>query len=527
MMRLPRLLRPLHVRLAAVSLVMLLLLGAGLWALVTRLQAQSALETTQRLGLGLAQYVVAHQKDDLVDAQGQVNDKAMNELAMHVMMVNPAVEVYLLDPQGRVVGHALEGVGANNPLGRQVNVSRVQSLVGAQAGGVVATPLPLLGDDPLAPNQSNIVSVAAVGDAKAPRGYVYVVLQGQAQQRVAASLRNSSTLRALALSGAALTLVLAALLCWALHKITLPLRELTDQAQRYRMATWQDDAAKLPAARAHKAAAAPAAQVAHVAQAAGDEIQALRDVLGRLQQRVDHQFRLLESADQQRRELVSNISHDLRTPLSNIKAYIETVVTRAPTLAAEEQAQLLGTALRHADLLGKRVADLFELSKLDAGRVAPQVEVFCLAELLQDVVQNYRLQSEQRQVQLQLSVGNHRQAMVLADIALIERVLQNLVDNALRYTAAGGRVDLVIEASEQDMRIVVMDSGRGIAREQMPYLFERYWRADDVKDLEPGTSAGLGLAIVKRILELHGSVLQVTSELAHGTQVTFSLPRAA
>jgi two-component system, OmpR family, sensor kinase len=523
MMALPAFLRPLHVRLTVVSLVMLLLLGCGLWALVARLQAQSAQETTQRLGLGLAQYVVAQQKADLVDAQGKVNHAAMNELAMHVMMVNPAVEVYLLDPQGRVVGHALEGAGTNNPLGRQVDVARVQGLVGAKAGGQQQPRLPWLGDDPLVPNRPNIVSVAALGDAQAPRGYVYVVLQGQAQQRVAASLGNSSTLRALAWSAAALTLVLAALLVWALNKITWPLRALTEQAQSYRAATWQHTA--LPGTADAPARATPWAP--GLAPAHGDDIEALRAVFDQLQQRVDHQFRLLESADQQRRELVSNISHDLRTPLSNIKAYVETVLTRAPSLPAHEQADLLATALRHADLLGKRVSDLFELSKLDAGRVAPQVEVFCLAELLQDVVQNYRLQAEQRGVQLQLSVGNHRQAMVLADIALIERVLQNLVDNALRYTAAGGRVDLVIEAHEQAMRIVVMDSGRGIAREQMPYLFERYWRADDVKDLEPGTSAGLGLAIVKRILELHGSVLQVTSELAHGTQVTFSLPRAA
>jgi hypothetical protein len=116
---------------------------------------------------------------------------------------------------------------------------------------------------------------------------------------------------------------------------------------------------------------------------------------------------------------------------------------------------------------------------------------------------------------------------VRADIALIERVLQNLVDNALRYTAAGGEVNLSVCARGRQFEISVSDTGRGIAQEHLPHIFERYWRAGDTEESQPGTSAGLGLAIVKRILDLHGSVVRVQSELRRGTRIEFSLPQVA
>ncbi|MDZ7918383.1 MAG: HAMP domain-containing sensor histidine kinase [Rhodococcus sp. (in: high G+C Gram-positive bacteria)] len=183
----------------------------------------------------------------------------------------------------------------------------------------------------------------------------------------------------------------------------------------------------------------------------------------------------------------------------------------------------LRTALRHVDLLGKRIADLFELSKLDAGRIAPKTEVFCLAELLQDVVQNHQLEAQRRGVQLTLSANSHAQAPVKADIAMIERVLQNLVDNALRYTAPGGDVTLALCPRGSFIEITVSsDNGRGIAQEHLPHIFERYWRASPVDETDPpGSSSGLGLTIGQAHPDLHGSVVQVKSELQRGTRFEF------
>jgi two-component system, OmpR family, sensor kinase len=155
--------------------------------------------------------------------------------------------------------------------------------------------------------------------------------------------------------------------------------------------------------------------------------------------------------------------------------------------------------------------------------------VFCLAELLQDVVQDYRLEAQQRGVTLALEAGSHAQARVHADIALIERVLQNLVDNALRHTGSGGKVRLAIEASHpQHLTLAISDSGAGIAPEHLPHIFERYWRPGEVEPQDaPSRSAGLGLAIVKRIVELHGSAIRVHSVPQRGTTFAFALPQAS
>jgi signal transduction histidine kinase len=494
----------LHVRAAMVAIPLLALLALAMVAMLHHYSAQTAIEASQRMNLGLADYIVEHQAPGLIGIDGQPDRARMKELAHHVMMINPAVEVYLLDVNGRVLAHALEGLQGLDPVGRVVDMAPVQRLLEARRSGDMR--LPILGSDPRNEGRTNIFSVARVASG-AQMGYLYVVLNGNAAQGLSASLANSEALRAMAV-GLALATALAAAVLWiAWQKLTRPLRRLTDELHAFRGNAQAD------------------------AQAgAGDEIGVLRNAVQAMRQRIAQQFESLEAGDRQRRELVSNISHDLRTPLSNIQGYVETVLLRGEQLDAPTRAAHLRTALRHVDLLGKRVADLFELSKLDAGRIEPAREVFCLAELLQDVVQNYRLAAQQRGVHLSLAAGSHGKARVCADIAMIERVLQNLIDNALRYTAQGGDVTLAIEAQGEFMQISVSDTGRGIANEHLPHIFERYWRvtdAEEANEADASISSGLGLAIVKRILDLHGSAVRVHSEFKRGTRFEFLLPQAA
>jgi signal transduction histidine kinase len=509
----------LHVRAALVAVPLLLGLGVAMVLLLRHYSAQTALEASQRMNLGLAQYIVDHQPPGLIDEQGRPDKALMKQLAQHVMAINPAVEVYLLDVDGRVIAHALEGLQGPDPVGTRVDMAPIDRLTSATLGtpslasGRAQAPaldstqvlLPVLGTDPRHGTQLNTFSVAKVAQPDRDAGYLYVVLQGHEAQRVAASLTNSNALRAMAAAAASSTLLAAAVLWLTWHQLTRPLRQLTGELRSFR------DEGSAPA---------------HAER--GDEIGVLRRAVQAMQQRIEQQFRRLNEADTQRRELISNISHDLRTPLSNIQGYMETVLVRGESIDARTRATHLRTAMRHVDLLGKRIADLFELSKLDAGRIEPKQEVFCLAELLQDVVQNYRLAAQHRGVSLELAAGSHSQAKVKADIAMIERVLQNLIDNALRYTTSGGRVVLAIDNRGAFLQISVSDSGRGIPVEHLPHIFERYWRASDAEPTVGGgsSSSGLGLAIVKRILDLHGSVVRVHSEFARGTRFEFLLPRA-
>jgi signal transduction histidine kinase len=497
--------RRLHVRLTAAMLVLLMLLAITLLGASQRQSARDALETTQRLQLGLAATIAAQQPRPLIGADGRPDQALLAELAMHAMALNPALEVYLLDPNGRVIGHALD---VRQPVAERVDLSVVRPLA---ARNLTPPSLPLLGDDPRRPGSRNVVSVEGLSVGGQMSGYLYVVLQGQTQQAAAAAVAQSSAWRQRLLMALAATVGAALLLVWVTRMLTRPLRRLTDEVRGFHA----DSDSERPGA-------------AH-----GDEVDALREAIHAMQRRIAQQVKHLESNDTLRRELVSNISHDLHTPLANVQGYVETLLLAGDQLDSAVREQHLLTAMRHLKKLHRRIADLFELSKLDAGQVAPRLEPFCLGELLQDVVQDGQLTARERDVSLAFDdstdahVRSH--AYVHADIALIERVLQNLVDNALRHTPRGGAVTLAIERGEPGaLRVAVIDTGTGIAREHLPHIFERYWRADDTPGQpDRGASAGLGLAIVKRILDLHCSTVEVHSDPGCGTRFEFSLPRAA
>ena len=180
---------------------------------------------------------------------------------------------------------------------------------------------------------------------------------------------------------------------------------------------------------------------------------------------------------------------------------------------------------KHAEHLGKLIQDLFELATLDSSRVTPVFEEFSLTELIQDVVQEFELQAKDLGVALQIDPPAET-FTVIADISLIQRVLENLVGNALKYTPKGGKVTISVQPSSATVDVSVSDTGPGIAEEALPHIFDRFYKADPQGTKISG-SMGLGLAIAKRILELHSSEIRVVSEKQRGTRFHFDLPRQA
>jgi signal transduction histidine kinase len=167
------------------------------------------------------------------------------------------------------------------------------------------------------------------------------------------------------------------------------------------------------------------------------------------------------------------------------------------------------------------VEELFELARLDSCETVVYAEPFSMCELVQDVAQKYRLRAQEKSIHLEVSL-NREAPPVYGDIAMMQRVLENLLENGLRHTPPGGTIRIGVGMDSGNVVVQVADTGCGIPAEDVPHIFERFYRHD--RHRADTGSAGLGLAIVRRILELHGSVIQVSSEPDKGTTFCFRIP---
>lgn len=264
---------------------------------------------------------------------------------------------------------------------------------------------------------------------------------------------------------------------------------------------------------------------------ARDEIELLESTFEELMDRVRSQMDEIERMTKLRQELIANVSHDLRTPLATLRGYLETLVLQKDRIDAKDQEAYLAIALRESVRLGRLIAELFELTHLENGEVKPKREAFCLAELVQDNVRRFRHEARKNDVEIEFSVAAGR-TYVYADIGLIERVLENLLTNAVRFTPAGGRVDVDLVESGDDLSVQVRDTGCGIAENELPLIFDRHFRGRSTPCEQSShelddNGTGLGLAISRQILELHGRTISASSRPGDGSTFTFSLELAS
>jgi predicted ATPase/signal transduction histidine kinase len=224
-----------------------------------------------------------------------------------------------------------------------------------------------------------------------------------------------------------------------------------------------------------------------------------------------------------RRDLIANVSHDLRTPLVAIRGYLEVLAARHALADAALRREWIDTALRQSEHLGTLVDELFELARLDFKGIELQREPFAFDELAMDAVQKFRLLADGRRIELRVDVPP-RLPRADGDLSLVERVLDNLIGNALKHTPPGGRVELCV--ADDGGRIVarVSDTGPGIEAEDLPFVFDRHYRGSGVRRSD---GAGLGLQIARRIVELHGGALVVERSDEQGTCMRFALPAHA
>lgn len=237
----------------------------------------------------------------------------------------------------------------------------------------------------------------------------------------------------------------------------------------------------------------------------------------KISQELEASYDKLSSVDKLRKEMIANISHDLRTPLTNLSGYIETLFIRRHDISMSERERFLTIAQKESHRLKKLIEDLFELSKLESNQTELHTEPFPIAELLQDIVAKYEVLCVQNNITITTNFSANL-PWVVADIKLIDRALQNLFDNAIRYNQANGRIDLVLQKNDNQLVIKISNTGETIPPSVLAQIFDRYFKNSAIEG-----STGLGLAIVKKIVDLHGSNIYVESQEGI-TSFTFSLP---
>jgi signal transduction histidine kinase len=258
-----------------------------------------------------------------------------------------------------------------------------------------------------------------------------------------------------------------------------------------------------------------------------DEVASLAEEFNRMARALEEAVEREREMEKARRELVAAVSHDLRTPLAATRALIE-AVTDGVASDRETEERYLSSARRELAHLSRLVDDLFELARIDAGALQLTFEEASLHDLISDTISSFQPQADQRGVRLVGEVAGDVDP-VLANPSRLQRVLHNLVSNALRHTPADGTVALRATPEGEEVRVEVADTGEGIAAEDLPRVFERSFRGEQSrtraeKDSAPG--AGLGLAIARGLVEAHGGTMAVESDVGHGSRFRVTLKRA-
>lgn len=230
----------------------------------------------------------------------------------------------------------------------------------------------------------------------------------------------------------------------------------------------------------------------------------------------------LGRADKQRRDLTADIAHELRTPLHIIQGKLEGIVDGV----YEASPQHINEALDETKLLARLVEDLQTLSLAETGQLPLHKTSFLLADLIHDVIASFSSQAAGLGIELKANISDPNQH-ITADLLRITQVLSNLVSNALRYTDNGGAITLATESNGSQAgkaRIAVKDTGIGIPSEDLPFIFDRFWRGEKSRTRDGHTTSGLGLAISKQLILAHGGTIEAQSQVGKGTSFVIELP---
>jgi signal transduction histidine kinase len=481
-----RVLSSLYSKLSAGYLLMLILFCAASVYFTVQTAERFLEESAQRLNSTLAAGLATEIDPFLGDSLDEENIKH----AMHVLMVfNPWVEIYLLDSTGGIITYMAEPGEVHRP---EIPVAPIEEFLSDDPE------YPIRGIDPKSQTDEKIFSATRVqmGDRS---GYLYVILHGKAYASAASMIMDSYILRGTAYNLGLLFVFTALAGVLLFGVLTRRFRTITRSVEAFASGDLDQ----------------------RVDARSNDEIGRLGRSFNQMADTIQQNMVELKRRDDLRREFVANITHDLKSPLTSIKGYVETAMMKNDSLTADERLEYLQIIQEDTTILNNLVSQLLELAELEAPEIAVAREAFPAGDLVQDVIMKFQPAAKDLGVSLRTAVDTDL-PMVCADIGMIERVLSNLVDNALRYTPEGGTIEVEGHRRNGSVQLEVRDTGYGIASEDLDRVTERFYKIRHQDARRPG-GTGLGLSIVKRVLELHNSTLDISSEVGSGTKISFML----
>lgn len=246
-----------------------------------------------------------------------------------------------------------------------------------------------------------------------------------------------------------------------------------------------------------------------------------KDEIGQLGETLNHMAKELESLDSMRKEFVANVSHDMRSPLTSINGFVGAMLDG--TIPVHDQHRYLRLMKDETERLIKLVNDLLNIARIEAGQISIQPRNYNVSEQIRKLIAKLEPQLSKQKIEIELHCDEDENIHVFADKDRIDQVLGNLIQNAVNFSAPKGLVTIKLLTLEKEVHIVIEDQGQGIPKEELKYIWERFFKVDKARSQKVGT--GIGLSIVKHILDLHGAKIDVESEVGKGTIFTVSLPR--
>lgn len=427
---------------------------------------------------------------------GWVNPKSVEQSFANLVTANQQFHVFILDGTGLVLSHYPKSLKLSS---NRISLQPIRKILQPRAH------LPILGDDPASTNGQQIFSVAELQGNTRLEKYLYVTLHNEEEGEAADGLRLTYITREggwliiaclmLALVGGLLSLKL----------IVRPLNQLASTMDDFREDHFTGDMTG-----------------SKDVFPSGDEIETLTATFYRMARQMQTQLREIEKTDANRREFIANVSHDLRTPLASIQGYLDILLIKNDSLSSQDRQQYVLIALNQAKSLSHLIATLFYLAKLDSGQIELQQEGFRIDEVVQDVIQKFAIQAQNKHIHL-VAVMPDRLPFVYADLGLVERALSNLIDNALSHTPERGSVEVRMQLIDDKVWVSVTHRGSGTSVSDLQHIFDRFYSGNNVHE-ETAVNAGVGLSIVRRIFAMHGENVEAASAPGRGTQFRFSLP---